>query len=127
MTDYYRSTPTALDHSQHDLGWLDYFRTNPPSVWRNSTKAQEEYAKIFGDAELKIALEEAVVCENIDPVWVGGTRWSDPFLRRRPVYGSLQPVIESKLLPITGTTSEDMRIMADLSEIKSLCYRILAK
>jgi hypothetical protein len=127
MTEYYRSTPTAIDHSQHDLGWLDYFRTNPPSAWRNSDKAKEEFTAIFGDAALELALVDGLVPENIDPVWVGGTRWNDLLQRRRPVYGSLQPVIVSTELPITGTTSEDMRIMADLSEIKSLCYRILAK
>jgi hypothetical protein len=127
MTEYYRSTPTALDHSQHDLGWLDCFRTHSPAEWIGSPRSREEFAKIFGEAELKIAVDDNLVPENIDPVWVGGTHWADPFLRRRAVYGSLQPVIESKLLPITGTTSEDMRIMADLSEIKSLCYRILSK
>jgi hypothetical protein len=127
MTEYYRSTPTALDHSQHDLGWLDYFRTHSPAEWTGSPKAREEFAKIFGEAELKIAVDDNLVPENIDPVWVGGTKWSDPFLRRRAVYGSLQPVIVSTELPKPGMTSEDAQILSKLSNIESLCYRILSK
>ncbi len=123
----YRSTEKKPDHTGHDLAKLDYFRTHAPYEWRNSEKSKEAFAAIYGEDALAYAMRTALVPENINPVWVGGTYWSDPARRVRPVYGDEEGLVSGGEFPKPGVAPEITQILAELAEIKSMVGQLLAK
>jgi len=54
---------------------LGTFWSSPPSLWTQDEQACAIYASIYGEKALDKAVKRGLVCENTDPVWVGGTNW----------------------------------------------------
>lgn len=69
----YTAGPGAMTEVDPLDEWRAYFFTNDAGKWMYNERAQQEYARIYGEDALADVLDFGVVAENISPVAVGGT------------------------------------------------------